>query len=587
MKGMIATSIPVWSKFDLGSVVLWRSATIVAAAVMLVRILQTVFLFNNTCDEPFHIASAVVMYDVGKESSGVEQPPLTRVVAGLPLYLRGVRLPPAKLTTAVVAMADTYSQGTQILFHSNLSYWQLLTTARLSMLIFPLIALLYLYLLAAWIGNEFTATLSVVLFSLDPALLGHSTWVHTDVAACAGFLAATYHGLRWVVLGGGGRAVVTGIAAGVAVAAKFSCIFVFPVIGLLMILQPLLTVTGELPRTLRAYFGRWPSVRQMATVAVAAFVTLWATYFFNVDRLSNQSIFVEPQSEFKRIPLRIRNAEIPMPSFALGLMKLVSHNKAGNNSYLNGKFSDVGWWYYFPEAIALKEPLALLGGLLAAGLLFFVPRYRPARWKTAAMLIPPAVFLAAAMTGHLDIGIRHVLPVLPFLYLLVCFQLTRAGIKGLSLLGVLIVTAVIESVWIAPNYTEFFNLAAGGPARGAKYLIDSNIDFGQDIARLAEWLHSDQARGRKYSLRLYMFPDKSLCRTFGLDPAALFRDSHSGLLAISKNVRYGLGAGATEDWLNQPKPDYSWLSGYPIVQQIGYSIDVYDLNVPLRQHSAK
>lgn len=81
-----------------------------------------------------------------------------------------------------------------------------------------------------------------------------------------------------------------------------------------------------------------------------------------------------------------------------------------------------------------------------------------------------------------------------------------------------------------------------------------------------------------------MFPNKSLCRTLGLDPAALFRSPDSGgLLAISKNVRYGLGAGLSEDWLDQPKDDYGWLSEYPIVKQIGYSIDVYDLDAPLRR----
>jgi hypothetical protein len=561
------------------SPLLCRTVAIIATTVMLLRVVQTIFLFNNTCDEPYHIASAVVMYDVGKHASGVEQPPLTRIVAGLPLYLRGVRLPPDELTTAVVNMHDTYMQGTAILFHSKLSYWQVLITARLSMLIFPLIALLYLYLLAAWIGNEFVAALSVLFFSFDPALLGHSTWVCTDMAACAGFMAATYHGLRWVVLHGWRRAVATGVAVGAAVAAKYSCMFVIPAIGLLLIVRPLSVFKSNLPNKLATYFRRWPSIGQIATVGVVAFITLWGTYFFNVDRMSNQTIFPTARAEWLRIPAKIRNAEMPMPSFVLGLMRLISHNKAGNNSYLNGQFSAVGWWYYFPEAIAVKEPLGLLAGLAAAGVLFCVPGPR-ARWRMATILIPPAVFLAAAMNGHLDIGIRHVLPVLPFLYLLVCFQLTRIGTKGLILLGALIAVAAVESLLIAPNYAEFFNLAAGGPTRGAKYLIDSNIDWGQDIAPLADWLHSDQARGREYSLRLFMFPDKSLCRTLGLDPAALYRDSHRGLLAISKNVRYGVGAGATEDWLDQPRPDYTWLSNYPIVKRIGYSIDIYDLDAP-------
>jgi hypothetical protein len=321
----------------------------------------------------------------------------------------------------------------------------------------------------------------------------------------------------------------------------------------------------------------------MAAAVVVAFFTLWGTYFFNVDRMNNQTLFTTAESAFLHLPVRIRNAEVPMPSFALGMMKLVVHNKS-NYGYLNGRFSPTGWWYYFPETIALKEPIALLAGLLVAGLLLFAPAYRAHWWRLAVILIPPAVLLAAAMTSSIDIGIRHVLPVLPFLYLFVCFQLNRAGMKGVAFLAVLIVTAMIESAWIAPNYLEFYNLIAGGPAHGARYLLDSNIDFGQDVAQLAEWLHSDQARGRSYSLRLFMFPDKSLTRTLGLDPAALFRNPDGGgLLAISKNVRYGLGAGVSEDWVARPKDDYNWLSKYPIVKQIGYSIDVYDLDAPLRR----
>ncbi len=565
------------------SAALNRTIAVIAAAIMLLRVAHAMFLFNNTVDEPFHIASAVVMYDVGKESSGVEQPPLTRIVAGLPLYLRGVRLPPNEITTAVVPMRDTYLQGTQVLFHSNLSYWQVLISARLAMLIFPLVALLYLYLLGAWVGNEFIAATSVVFFTLDPAFIGHSAWVGNDVAACAGYLAATYHGLRWVMLGGLGRAAAMGIAVGAAIAAKFSCVFVLPALVLVMILQPLWAYKSEWPKTLRAYFRAWPPLRQIAAAAVVAFVTLWATYFFNVDRMNNQTMFTDVRSGFLHLPLRIRNAEVPMPSFELGMMKLVSHNKS-NNGYLNGQFRGSGWWYYFPEAIALKEPIALLLGLLAAGLLLFVPAHRADWWRITAILIPPAALLAVAMTASIDLGIRHVLPVLPFLYLFVCIQLTRAGVKGMAFLAVLIATAIIESVWISPNYLESFNPIAGGPSQGAKYLIDSNIDWGQDVARLADWLHSDQARGRSYSLRLYMFPDKSLCRTLGLDPAALFRNMDGGgLLAISKNVRYGQGPGLTEDWFERPKDDYSWLSGYPIVKHIGYSIDVYDLDAPLRR----
>ena len=346
---------------------------------------------------------------------------------------------------------------------------------------------------------------------------------------------------------------MTGIAVAAAIAAKFSCIFVVPAIVLLMMIQPLSAYKSELPRTLRAYFRRWPPVGQMAAAVVVAFVTLWGTYFFNVDRMNNQTLFTTAGSAFLHLPVRIRNAEVPMPSFALGMMKLVAHNKS-NNGYLNGRFSPTGWWYYFPETIALKEPIALLAGLLVAGLLLFVPAHRAHWWRLAVILIPPAILLAAAMTSSIDIGIRHVLPVLPFLYLFVCFQLTRAGVKGVAFLAVLIVTAMIESAWIAPNYLEFYNLIAGGPAHGARYLLDSNIDFGQDVAQLAEWLHSDQARGRSYSLRLFMFPDKSLTRALGLDPAALFRNPNGGGYSrLAKMCATAWGRGCRKTGLHGPR----------------------------------
>ena len=564
-----------------------RSIAVVAVLIMLMRIVHCMLLFNSTVDEPFHIASAVTMYDTGKEISGVEQPPVTRIVSGLALYLRGVHLPQREASNAVVSLPETFNQGTQILFHNNLSYWPLLKTARLSMLVFPIAGLFFLYLLAAWIGNEFIAAMSVVFFSLDPSFLGHSAWVHNDVAACSAYLAATYFGARWIVLGGMRRGILTGVAVALAIGSKFSCVVILPALVLLMLVLPFCDWTKEKPKTLRQYLRRWPPVTQIAAAALVAFVTIWGTYFFNVDRLSNQTMFMDPGSNFLKIPAAIRNTETPMPSFTLGLMALVQHNKR-NHNYLNGHFNETGWWYYFPEALAIKEPIGLLAGLLVAACLLLLPSFRAYRGQIAIILIPPGVLMAVALRSHIDIGIRHILPVLPFLYLLVCFMLIQAGRKGLALLGALIAFALVESAWIAPNYAEFFNLLAGGPAQGTKYLLDSNIDHGQDIAQLAEWLHSDEARQRKYSLRLFVFPDKSLINALGLDTTAIFRNTDGGgLVAISKNIRYGLSPGVTEDWVLQPKEDYSWLAKYPVVKHFGYSIDVYDLDAPLKTASVK
>jgi hypothetical protein len=165
------------------------------------------------------------------------------------------------------------------------------------------------------------------------------------------------------------------------------------------------------------------------------------------------------------------------------------------------------------------------------------------------------VFLAAAMAGHLDIEIRHVLPALPFLYLFVCFQLTGAGLKSVAFLGLLIAVAIIESAWIAPNYAEFYNLIAGGPARGAQCLIDSNIDYGQDIAGSRDGCIPTRLGAELFPPVIHV-PRQELVSRAWTGPAAQFRDSvGGGLLAISKNVRYGLGVSIDVYELDAPFDD--------------------------------
>jgi hypothetical protein len=192
------------------------------------------------------------------------------------------------------------------------------------------------------------------------------------------------------------------------------------------------------------------------------------------------------------------------------------------------------------------------------------------------------VFLAAAMAGHLDIEIRHVLPALPFLYLFICFQLTGAGGKGVAFLGLLIAVAIIESAWIAPQLCGVLQPDRGWTGSGCAVPHRQQYRLWSGHRRLAGWLHSDPTRlGAELFPPVIHVPRQELVSRAWTGPAAQFRDSvGGGLLAISKNVRYGLGVWWSEDWLDRPKPGYGWLSEYPIVKQICYSIDVYELDAP-------
>jgi hypothetical protein len=236
----------------------------------------------------------------------------------------------------------------------------------------------------------------------------------------------------------------------------------------------------------------------------------------------------------------------------------------GHFSYLNGQVSQGGSWLYFPEAIAIKSPLAMLIGLLLTGILVATMPRRIAQ-RALCLAIPAFVFLGFSMTSKINIGVRHVLPVIPFLYLLIALWLARRGWRAIVLV-VLIALAFVETFAVHADYIAFFNTFVGGPRNGEKYLLDSNLDWGQDQARLKAWLESN-ARGRTVTTRLfgnqrlYEWPHEG----FDLAPE---NAPPTGLFAISKNYEY--------DVYPNPQP-MSWIRNLKPIARIGHSIDVFDL----------
>jgi hypothetical protein len=201
-----------------------------------------------------------------------------------------------------------------------------------------------------------------------------------------------------------------------------------------------------------------------------------------------------------------------------------------------------------------------MGFLAALILAFCAPRWR--NWAARATLIPAGVLLLTAMAGHIDIGIRHLLPVIPLVYIFVVLQLARP--RWIWAMTVLVLVSAFETAAVHPDYLSFFNIAAGGARNGERFALDSNLDWNQDVIRLSQWLH-DNANGRRYAIRLSGQRNKPLLAALGLDDDSLAAPLHGGLLCISKNVRLMSG-------------DYSWLSRRAPIAHVGYSIDVYDLS---------
>jgi hypothetical protein len=163
---------------------------------------------------------------------------------------------------------------------------------------------------------------------------------------------------------------------------------------------------------------------------------------------------------------------------------------ARSPKFLAGEISSTGWLAYFPIALLLKTPLPILLLVLAGVAAVALGRTSARRnvLLLAGLVTFGLVYFGAAVISRFNIGQRHVLPVYPVLF--ICGGAAAAWTT--SRLGRLAVAACLvwlvgANLWICPQYLGYFNELAGGPAGAPRYLVDSNIDWGQDLKRLAAW----------------------------------------------------------------------------------------------------
>ena len=248
------------------------------------------------------------------------------------------------------------------------------------------------------------------------------------------------------------------------------------------------------------------------------------------------------------------NVPIPAYSFWKGIYRLYNHLYVGHDAYLLGRNSSKGWWYYFPVAFAVKTPSAELALIVAAAALAFRVRGQLALpWY--ALCLPPAVYFAVSMMSSIDIGLRHILPVYPFLFITAAAILSRSRFGRAAALA-LACLLVIESLSAYPNYLPFFNFLAGGSKQGPRYLTDSNLDWGQDLKKLKTYLDRNSISAvcldyfgsgeavmyyRIGARQLSTWPPPQSCRVAAASVTALhFKDSKlKPLLACEPRARIG------------------------------------------------
>jgi tetratricopeptide (TPR) repeat protein len=451
---------------------------------------------SGTWDEPMHLASGYAALVEGNHLIDPAHPPLARMGAALPLLgLQDIQLDRAALdrTSNAAWGSESYEFARQFVYVRNDAN-RLLFTARTMVVLWGVaLGILLFAWTREWLG--FTpAVIALVFYTLEPNLAAHATLVTTDFAVTCAIFGAVY--FLWRVC----RRATPGNVAGLcvftaaAVSIKFSGLILLPVV--VLVLAAHARRDGAL--TMRQ---AW---RIAVTVGLAVYLSVWAVYGFRyapsrdpdqVLRFDQSTLVRQNAPGLGRVAGWIDAHRLLPNAFTQGLL----YSQASTRelpAYLAGEYSTDGWWHYFPVAFLVKTPVPVLV-LFTAGLIAYVRRRSPlgpsSYWFVA---IPPGVYLVVAMASGINIGVRHILPIYPFVLIVAAataaqwFSSTRRAARP-ALAALTVFSAVTYAV-VYPHTLTFFNHVVGGPANGSRLLSDSNLDWGQHLKLLKKWMDRER-----------------------------------------------------------------------------------------------
>ena len=529
--------------------------------------LNSLVMDSPTMDEQNHLARGLAFLASGDPRLSVEHPPLVNSLSALPVWLLlAVRLPFDHPSWDWPE--GWYAFAEQLLWVYNQDVSRMIFLGRLPVVFLTMgLALVGFHFARELWGRRQAGLLAAALLLFDPNLLAHGRYITTDLGGTAFLLLAVW--LVWRLwqtpVWSWGRLLAAGLGLGLAFSSKLSTLVFVPILFLLAFLP----LTAE-ERGWRPYLTAVR--RRLLTLGAAGLLSILVVWLLFGGQWG--------QLQFRSAALGWLDGRYgPMPTFWAGIEQILFLSGGGRPSFLLGQFSTTGFGYYFPVALLVKTPpVTLLLLLTAAGILLW---RLTSRRQALFLLLPALLYFGLSLNSALNIGYRHLLPMLPFIYLLAAglwtvMPVARPGWRAAVWLAPLVL--LVTSLTIHPHYLSYFNRLAGGPANGYNILIDSNVDWGQDLLRLQQWMAENEVDRVKlawfgtadpayYGLAYEPLP--GLPRHFNLwwdlpfDPEA----PPPGVYAISASSLWELPL--------QEKYVFAWFRARPPDDRVGYSILIY------------
>lgn len=621
---------------------------IIAATLLFMATVSLLNAWNDTLifDEDAHTPAGYSYIALHDMRLNPEHPPLLKDLAGLAILPFHPKFDTTK-DFWTEEINGQWEAGHDLFWQEGNDADQLMFWSRIPFVILSLIFVLFIFKWTRELAGISAGLFAMVLAAFDPNILGHNHFVTTDLGIAAFMTFSFYYFLKFVKDPSWKNVAIGGLFLGLVQLAKFSSITLFPIYGLVLLIYPLVKRKrnpdiGDLSfrmKKLGEYLGKG------AVAFAVSLVVVWGVYAANIyempeSKLADTIEYYFPANDnspaaraTNKIAMSLNQSAYtrPLSEYFLGIAMVFKRVDGGNGAYFIGKVSSQAFPAYFPTVFLLKEPLPSLAFMLfALGITFGrnaaafakswkleeksrrLADYIRHHIKELSMFGFIVLYSYISITGNLNIGFRHLFPILPFIYILTAktiFDFLKRRdehsrfVWGFCVFfGALFLAAGTAAAY--PSYMSYFNRLAGGSQNGYKYVTDSNADWGQDLKRLKNWVNDyNYCGGMKCDANLKVGCPK-LCYTLIENPS----DTPKTIEKIHLNyfggadIKYYFGDTAIDWWdsrrplepgfyalstnylmgsiYDKTKPDnesYRWTEKFKPVAQVGTSIFVYYL----------
>ncbi len=555
-----------------------------------------------------------------------EHPPLIKDLAAFPLLFLNLNFPTESSSFWEENPNDAqWNAGRYFLYQAGNNPETIVFWSRLSIIFLALVLGIFIFFWAREIAGLTAGLIALILYAFDPNFLGHNHYVTTDLGIAAFVTFSLYYFIRFLKNPSWKNVFWGGFFLGLLQLAKFSSVILFPVLALMLFLYPLLKNTSqagskkmkEKIKLLGGYLGKGLLALGFSLLLVwlVYYLNSFAmpteklpeimTYYFHPNQVKNQALnqfLVDGLSRLNENPILA-----PLAEYLFGVLRVFQRVAGGNVVYFLGELDYRGFFSYFPVVFLIKEPLPLIFLLLFSlsfsfwqlgkkfrissdnlfkkslnNFLAYV-RTSPAEFS---MLVFIFLYSLTSITGRLNIGLRHLFPILPFIYILIAkkisqfFKLLKKKTdKNLQITFSLIIFSalvwlILETIFSFPYYLSYFNQLAGGPKNGYHLVTDSNADWGQDLGRLRSFL-TQHPEIKKIQVDYFGIADLNY----------YLKDAYLPLWRNKRPVEPGWHAISVlflqESFHEKNKPDqesYRWLMGRKPDYQVGTSILLFNIS---------